>query len=144
MEGPAIPTPDAGPDADPELLFSAVLLTLHEMIWADGSVDPNEVVVAAVVAREILGKDIDFKRIVPVLKRPERPPVVDLGALPENARLMLLTAAVEIVKADGVVEDAELEAVRELGKALRLQDAEGRIAEALAAGDSVADRWEGR
>lgn len=127
-----------------ELLFSAVLSTVHEMIWADGDLDAEELVVAAVVSRDILGEDVDFKLILPVLKRRDPPAKVDRASLPEEHRHRLLAASVELAKADGAVEDEEVEAARALGRELGIADAEDRIQAMLADPTNYATRWKGR
>ena len=127
-----------------DLLFNAVLATVHEMIWADGDLDPDELVVAAVVARDLLGDEVDFKLILPRLKSKEPPPAVDRASLPDEHRALLLAAAVEIAKADGVIEDEEIETARALAKELSIPDAEARIAAMLADPGNLTTRWKGR
>jgi tellurite resistance protein len=116
-----------------------VVSTVHKMIWADGSLEPNKLV----VARELLGADVSFKLTMPLLKKREAPPRVDRSLLTEDQRGLLLLAGVEIAKADGVVDPSEIEALHATGRALNLPDADERIAAALADPETVAPPWRG-
>ena len=104
-------------------LIEAVLTVLHRMVWADGSADPREIEVGTDVALRMLGDLIEADRVRAVLSNPDSPGVIDVNSLPADARAITMKAAAAVAAADDVIDDAEVEVLKELGNTLQVPNA---------------------
>ena len=102
-------------------LVDAVLGVLHQMMWADGHAAPREIEVAERAAIQVLGDAVEPATIRSVLSSPESPPI-RMSELSDDALPILFRAAAAVAAADGIVEDAEMGALRKLGAQLGLSD----------------------
>lgn len=114
-------------------LLDAVVGVLHRMVWADGDADPREIAVGTRVASKMLGELADADAVSAALGAPE-PPAHDVGALPDDARLIVLRAAAAVASADEVIDPGEVAMLRQIGQELGLSDAlVGSVVDALQA-----------
>ena len=111
---------DSGRSPGQVALIEGILATLHEMTWADGSADPREVESGVEIATQMLGDLVSAEDVHDALSVPEAPGDLDPAPLGPDSRLLLFRAAGEIVAADGVVADSEIQALRALGERLSL------------------------
>lgn len=111
-----------GRTAGDQRLVDGVLVTLHGMVWADGSADPREIEVGAAVAAKMLGRLVTADEVTAVLAKAECTIEANPKQLPDDAKPILMKAACLVAKADGVVEPEEVEALREIGRRLGLKD----------------------
>lgn len=104
-------------------LIEAVLTVLHRMVWADGSADPREIDVGTQVAGRMLGDLVDAAHVHSVLSKPDSPGVIDVTSLPADTRAITMKAAAAVAAADDVIDDAEVEVLKELGNTLQVPKA---------------------
>ncbi len=107
-------------DPDGEATFMAALLaTLGLAIWADGDQDARETTAAVCIALKFLEGALSVEELTaffasPNLKMP------DTEFLTEEARLVIMHAALEVVAADGVLHPGEKELLDRLAELLAI------------------------
>ena len=104
-------------------LIESVLSVLHQMVWADGSADPREIDVGAQVARRMLGEIIEEGQIRSVLSNPDSPADIDVSSLPADTRAITMKAAAAVAAADEIIDDTEVEVLKQLGVMLEVPNA---------------------
>lgn len=109
-----------GRSAGDRALVRAVGAVLHEMTWADGSVDEREVEVGVTVAVRMLGPLINAADMARLLGRKQPPTGLGGERIGPDGQLLLLKAACAVAAADGVIDDAEIQALRRIGSRLEL------------------------
>ena len=122
MELAEVELDDRGRASGQTRLLEAVVGVLHRMVWADGDADPREIEVGVTVAQTMLGDLFDPDEVSATLADPGAP-AYDLGALPDDARLIVLRAAAAVAQADEVIDPGEIEAIRELGAEMGVSEA---------------------
>jgi hypothetical protein len=120
MDLDALEANAAGRSLGQERLRAALLFVLHEMVWADGHVDPREIRTSLAVASRLLGEPAEALR--PTLEQPTSPDTPDFSRLAADARPILLRGAATVAAADDVVDPAEIDTLRALGERLQLPD----------------------
>lgn len=109
---------DSGRTENQRRLVSGVLTVLHRMTWADGAADPSEIELGADIAARMLGDMVDVGEARELLRSAQPPGELDVDGLTVQGRLLLLKAAMEVARADGVVDESEVEELGALGAAM--------------------------
>jgi uncharacterized membrane protein YebE (DUF533 family) len=109
-----------------------VFLALAAVGWADGQLDADE---ADAIVRTALDEGLEIEeinRIEAAVKEPLEIGGIDLSKMPKEDRLFVYAVASWITRVDGVVDDAEIAVLAELGAALRIPDKPREIAGEIA------------
>lgn len=99
-----------------------VFVALAAIGWADGKLDPEE---ADAIVRTALEEGLDLDEIAEIDRATRAPvdlSVLDRGKLDKADRLFVYAVASWMIRLDGEVDGAELEALRRLGDLLKLPD----------------------
>ncbi len=135
---------ESGHAVGQDRLIEAVLTVLHRMVWADGDADTREIEVGTGIAVRMLGDLIKPAEIGLALSNPDAPGVIDPSVLPDDARQITMKAAAAVAAADDVIDEAEVQTLRELGETLQVSEAlvQSLIASLHADAQTMAERDE--
>jgi DnaJ-domain-containing protein 1 len=100
-------------------LFDGVVSILTEAVWADGSADPREVVLAVEIAANLLDGSIRENQLREAIMGRKSAPL-DVSQLNAEMRLLLFHVAIQIVAADNRVDPGEARFLHDLGARLEL------------------------
>ncbi len=109
----------SGLTAEQRGFVEALLGVLCEAVWADGEVDPREVVAAVEIVHRVLGPAISAEEVTLRIEARYHQKV-ELHTLSGEQRLLLFRAAAAIVGADGRLTPAEERHLRALAQRLLL------------------------
>lgn len=103
-------------------LVDGVLAALHHVTWADGDADPREIDLGTDIACRMLGDLVTPEEVQARLTTVEPPGRLAFGGLGPDAQIILMKAACAVAEADEVIEESEVEAIRDLGARLGIAD----------------------
>jgi uncharacterized membrane protein YebE (DUF533 family) len=109
-----------------------VLMALAAVGWSDGKLDPEE---ADAIVRVALDEGLDLDEIAAIEEATRQPldlSFIDRSQLTKADRLFVYAVASWMVRLDGVIDDRELGALRQLGDLLRIPAAPRAHADAIA------------
>jgi uncharacterized membrane protein YebE (DUF533 family) len=124
-----------------------VYVALAAVGWADGKLDQEE---ADAIVRTALEEGLDLTEIAEIeaaTKEPIDLGVIDRKNLSKEDRLFVYAVACWLTRLDGVVSEAEMEALARLGESLKIPDKPRLIVDAIAQdianrGDDRPDRYD--
>ena len=101
-------------------LGRGVILTLHEMIWADGDADEREIELAVEIAGQMLGDVVDADTVRKTMVQKEITGRLEIEGMDLESRVILFRAASDIAMVDGVFHKGEEAHMRALARRLDL------------------------
>jgi len=109
-----------------------VFLALAALGWSDGNLDDNE---ADAIVRTALEEGLDLDEITEIEKATKEPVdigEIDISNMSKADRLFVFAVACWIVRIDGTVDEQEVEALGQIGDALRIPPAPRKHAARIA------------